>query len=279
MRERRFGAAGREVPIVGLGTWMIERDRAAAIRALRAGLDAGATHVDTAEMYGDGKAEEIVAEALEGRREEVFLVSKVLPENASREGVRRSCEASLRRLKTDRLDCYLLHWESKHRLDETLGAFEQLRTEGKIRSYGVSNFDVERLVEAVRIAGPGRIACNQVLYHLGERYAEAKLLEPCRRLGVALVGYSPFGSGDFPDENSAGGKALAALAQARGCTARQVALAFLVRLENTFTIPKTSDPERAKQNAAAAELRLTDDEIGRLDAAFPIVERDELPTL
>jgi diketogulonate reductase-like aldo/keto reductase len=280
MQRRPFGVTGFDVPIVGYGTWNLERDRrAGAVAALRAALDAGATHVDTAELYGGGLVEELVAEALDGRRDEVFLVSKVLPSNATRRGVLRACEASLKRLKTDRLDCYLLHWPGPHPLEDTIGAFEELQRAGKIRSYGVSNFDLELLEEAVRMAGRGRIACNQVLYHLGERYAEAKLWPVCKRLGVALVGYSPFGSGDFPAASSAGGRVLAQVAEARGCTARQLALAFLARLDGAFTIPKTADAGRARENTAAGDIALTEDEVSRIDAAFPIIDRDELPTL
>jgi len=266
---------GVEVPVIGMGTWAIERDdRAGAVRALRAGLDAGARHIDTAEMYGSGRAEEVVAEAIDGRRDEVFLVSKVLPDNASRAGVHRACEASLRRLRTDRLDCYLLHWPGRHPLEETLGAFEELRAQGKVLSYGVSNFDADLLEDAVRIAGPGRIACDQVLYHLGERYPERRLLAACRRLGLALVGYSPFASGPFTSS-----PVLDDIARAHGATARQVALAFLVRLPGTFAIPKSGNAGRVRENAAAAGLVLSAEDVARLDAAFPVRDAGELPTL
>src|SRR5205814_2114526 len=185
MRKRRFGPA--EVPVIGHGTWKLHRQQA--VDALRVGMDLGLAHIGTAEMYG---AEEMVAEAIEGRRDEVFLVSKVLPSNATRKGTVRACEQSLKRLRTDRLDCYLLHWPGEHPLEDTLAAFEQLCKAGKVRSYGVSNFDEEQLAEAVRIAEPGRIACDQVLYTLGERHSEARLLPPCREVGAAMVGYSPF---------------------------------------------------------------------------------------
>src|SRR5262245_40316657 len=171
MQRRRFGPTGRDVVTIGQGTWLLDRaERASAIAALRRGLDMGMSHIDTAELYGG--AEGLVAEAIAGRRDEVFLVSKVLPENASRTGTVAACERSLARLGTDRLDAYLLHWRGRHPLEETIAAFEALQRAGKILSWGVSNFDVEDLEEAHRIAGKGRIACNQVLYHLGERAIE-----------------------------------------------------------------------------------------------------------
>jgi diketogulonate reductase-like aldo/keto reductase len=197
----------REVSVIGQGTWYIdEGDRAAAIAALRRGLDLGMNHIDTAEMYGAGAAEEMVGMAIAGRRDEVFLASKVLPQNASRLGTRIACERSLMHLKTDRLDCYLLHWRGPHPLEDSFAAFEALRDEGKILSYGVSNFDVPDLVEAREIAGEGAIACNQVLYHLQERAIEHAVLPWCELHGVAVTAYSPFGHGDFPSKHTAGGR-------------------------------------------------------------------------
>ncbi|GJD81002.1 hypothetical protein GCM10007886_18380 [Methylobacterium gregans] len=268
MQARSFGATGLSVPVIGQGTWrMDDAERAGAVAALRAGIDAGMSHIDTAEMYDD--AESIVAEAIAGLREEVFLVSKVVPGNATRRGVVRACEASLRRLNTDRLDCYLLHWPGHHPLEETIAGFEDLRRDGKILSWGVSNFDVDDLDAALRIAGPYRIACNQVIYHLGERAIEHAVLPWCARNGVALVGYSPFGSGDFPDPSSAGGRVLAGIAEAHGTSPYGVALAFLTRLDNTFTIPKTVRAARAVENAAAADIRLNAAEVALIDAHFP----------
>src|SRR3954467_13812924 len=237
METRPFGTTGPQIAVIGQGTWQMEQDsRREAIAALRRGLDLGLRHIDTAEMYGSGAVEEMVAEAMEGRRDEVFLVSKVLPENATRRGTVVACERSLRRLRTDHLDCYLLHWESRHPLEGTLEAFEELREAGKVRSYGVSNFDEERLQEAVSLAGPGRIACNQVLYNLQERHADTGLIALCRKAGAAFVAYSPFGSGSFPASTSPGGKVLAEIARAHGKTPRQVALAFLCREPGTFAI-------------------------------------------
>jgi diketogulonate reductase-like aldo/keto reductase len=229
--------------------------------------------VDTAEMYGDGRVEEIVAEALAGRRDEVFLVSKVLPQNASRRGTVAACEQSLACLRSDRLDAYLLHWPGPHPLAETFAAFEELARAGKIRCWGVSNFDERELAEAVRLAGPGRIACNQVLYHLEERRIEHAVLPFCEEHGIALVGYSPFGSGSFPKARSRGGRVLAQIAQARAATPRQVALAFLVRRPALFAIPKASRAEHARENAAAAALALDASELARLEQAFPLGRR------
>jgi diketogulonate reductase-like aldo/keto reductase len=271
---RAFGRTGIPVPAVGQGTWNLERDdRRRAVAALRAGLDVGATHVDTAEMYGSGRVEEIVGEALAGRRDEVFLVSKVLPQNASRRGTVAACERSLRRLRTDRLDGYLLHWAGEHPLADTIAAFEELEAAGKIRSFGVSNFDEVELAEAVRLAGPGRIACNQVLYHLGERRIEHAVVPFCEAHAIAVVGYSPFGSGRFPGPRSRGGRCLAEIAARRGATPRQVALAFLVRRPSLFAIPKSGSPERAVENARAAELALDADDVARIEAAFPVGAR------
>jgi diketogulonate reductase-like aldo/keto reductase len=266
MQKRAFGTMSRNVAVIGQGTWNIDGGaRSATVSALRRGLDAGMTHIDTAEMYGD--AELIIAEAIRGRREEVFLVSKVLPSNASRAGVIKACERSLTRLGTDRLDSYLLHWRGRVPLAETIAAFTELVQAGKILSWGVSNFDADDLDEALAIAGPGKIACNQVLYHLEERAIEHAVLPWCEKHGVALVGYSPFGSGSFPPASSPGGRVLAKVAAKHQATARQVALAWLAR--KTFTIPKASNPDHAVDNAGAGELKLDDADAAMIDAAFP----------
>ncbi len=265
-----FGSGGRAIPPIGQGTWNIElSDRPEAVAALRRGLDLGLSHIDTAEMYGSGRSEEIVGEAIEGRRDAVFLVSKVLPHNASRKGAIAACEASLRRLGTDRLDCYLLHWRGSHPLAETFAAFETLREQGKILSWGVSNFDVDDLEEALAVAGHGAIACNQVLYHLRERAIEHAVIPWCERHGIAVTAYSPFGQNDFPDAGSAGGKVLAGIAEAHGASPRQVALAFLTRRLSVFAIPKASRVSHVEDNASALALRLGDDEIARIEAASP----------
>ena len=280
MDRRPFGKKGKLVPAVGQGTWRMEGDdRARAVRALRAGLDAGMTHVDTAEMYGSGEVEETVREAIDGRRDEVFLVSKVWPQNATHQGTLAACERSLSRLGTDRLDCYLLHWPSHHPLEETIRAFEELVRAGKIRSWGVSNFDASWLEKTAAIAGEGRIACDQVLYNVGERSIEHAVLPWCERHGVAVVAYSPLGSGVFPSARSAGGRALAAIAAAHGATPHQVALAFVLRHPRVLTVVKASDPAHAVDNAAAGDLRLSDDEVRQLEAAFPLRVKRELPMI
>jgi diketogulonate reductase-like aldo/keto reductase len=278
MEHRRFGPVRREVAVIGHGTWQIaDGDRAGAVEALRRGLDLGMTHVDTAEMYG--AAETIVGEAIAGRRDEVFLVSKVLPENASRKGTIAACERSLARLRTEKLDCYLLHWPGRHPLEDTIAAFEQLARDGKIGSWGVSNFDVSDLESALAIAGPGRIACNQVLYHLKERAIEHAVIRWSEEHGVAVVGYSPFGHGRFPRPDSPGGRVLQRIAKAHGATPRQVALRFLVRRPSLFTIPKASRAEHASENAGAGDLPLTPAELALIDEAFPVGRRRELPVI
>jgi diketogulonate reductase-like aldo/keto reductase len=268
MRLQPFGNTGRQVSVIGQGTWYIDRgDRKSAVAALRRGIDLGMTHIDTAEMYGD--AELVVAEAIAGRRDEIFLVSKVLPGNASRRGTIAACERSLARLKTDRLDCYLLHWRGAYPLAETVAAFEELVSTGKIRKWGVSNFDTDDLGEMLAVAGQGRIACNQVLYHLGERAIEHGVIPWCEQHGVAVVAYSPFGHNDFPQPRSEAGRVLQAIAKAHGASVRQVALAFLTRAPSVFAIPKASTPEHAADNAAAGKLTLGKDDIAALDNAFP----------
>ena len=267
MEQRRFGSTKREVAVIGQGTWNIDNgDRALAISALRRGIDLGMTHIDTAEMYGT--AEEVVAEAIAGRRDEVFLVSKVLPSNASQRGAIAACERSLTRLKTDRLDCYLLHWRGQHPLEETIAAFEQLQSAGKILTWGVSNFDVSDLEAVWKIAGEGRLVCNQVLYHLSERAIEHAVIPWCEKHGVAVVAYSPFGQGSFPGPRTTGGRVLQEIASARQATPRQIALCFLVRRLSLFAIPKASNPEHSAENAGAGEIDLTAAELNKIDQAF-----------
>jgi diketogulonate reductase-like aldo/keto reductase len=255
--------------VVGQGTWYIDSgNRGYAIEALRRGIDLGMTHIDTAEMYGD--AEAIVGEAITGRRDEVFLVSKVLPQNASRSGTLAACERSLTRLRTDHLDCYLLHWRGAIPLQETFAAFDQLQADGKILSWGVSNFDVPDLEETWQTGGEGVCACNQVLYHLQERAIEHFVLPWCEEHGLAVVGYAPFGHGQFPGPQTRGGRVLHQIAAAHNATPRQVALRFLVRKSPLFTIPKASSPEHTAENAGAGDLKLTKTELARIDAAFPL---------
>jgi diketogulonate reductase-like aldo/keto reductase len=280
--KRIFGATQRLVAAVGQGSWRTDESRAnAAIEALRRGLDLGMTHIDTAEMYGSGAAEQIIAKAIAGRRDEVFLVSKVLPNHASRRGTLAACEKSLARLQTDRLDCYLLHWRGAYPLEETLAAFEALVRDGKILSWGVSNFDTPDLDAVAAIAGAGHPACNQVLYHLQERAIEHRVLPWCQARGVALVAYTPFGQSPSAfDPRTPQGRVLAEIAAAHAATARQVALAFLLRHPNVFTIPKASDIEHVVDNAGAAELALSAADLVRIEAIFPLGKpRRNLPMI
>src|SRR5215510_9691485 len=279
MEARQFDSTSYQIPVIGQGTWRIDAgDRALAIAALRRGLDLGMNHIDTAEMYGD--AEEIIGEAVAGRRDEVFLVSKVLPQNASRAGTIQACERSLARLGADWLDCYLLHWRGSYPLEETVAAFEELQTAGKILSWGVSNFDAPDLEEAWELAGESGLVCNQVLYHLQERAIEHAVLPWCEEQDVAVVGYAPFGHGSFPDPDTPGGRVLQEIAAAHNATPRQVALRFLVRRPSLFTIPKASRPDHTAENAGAGELRLTEAELARIDRAFPLGPRPHtLPVL
>ncbi|MDF2727809.1 MAG: aldo/keto reductase [Nitrososphaera sp.] len=276
MLRRKFGWTGLDVPVIGMGTWMIEgRTRDAerrAIEALRLGLDLGMNHIDTAEMYGNGRAEELIAEAVDDQREQVFLVSKVLPSNASYQGTLKACERSLKRLKTDFIDLYLVHWpSSQHPIEETMRAMEKLVDEGMIRFIGVSNFDVEQLREAQRALKKYRIACDQVLYHLAYRGIEQDLLPYCAEKGIAIVGYSPFGHGSFPSSHSRGGKVLAEIAKRHNRTMRQVALNFLTRDPNLFTIPKAGNPDHVRDNSGAVgDWKLSDEDISTIDRTFPL---------
>ena len=276
MLKRKLGWTGLVVPVIGMGTWNIEgRTRDAerrGIEALRLGLDLGMKHIDTAEMYGNGRSEELVAEAVAGRREQVFLVSKVMPSNASYEGTLKACERSLKRLNTDFLDLYLIHWpSSQYPIKETMRAMEKLADEGMIKFIGVSNFDLEQLREAQHALKKHRIACNQVLYHLAYRDIERDLLPYCTESEIAIVGYSPFGHGNFPSPQSKGGKVLAEIAKRHSSTARQVALNFLTRHPALFTIPKAGNPDHIKEiSGAVGNWRLTDEDIAAIDSTFPL---------
>lgn len=268
MEQRGFGSLAHQVAVIGQGTWRLgSGDRSRAIAALRRGLELGMTHIDTAELYG--AAEGMIAEAIAGRREQVFLVSKVLPSRASRAGTVTACERSLARLRTGYLDSYLLHWRGDHPLEETIEAFERLEREGKIRSWGVSNFEASDLEELRKLARPGRPVCNQVLYHLKERAIEHAVLPWCERNGVAVVGYTPFGTGRFPGPRTAGGRVLLRVAAAHRATPRQVALRFLVRRPSLFAIPKAGRADHTEENAAAGDLQLGEVELGEIDRAFP----------
>ena len=273
MIKRKFGWTDVNVPIIGQGTWMIEGNNkdteSRAIETLKVGLDLGMTHIDTAEMYGNGHTEELVAQAIIERRDKVFLVSKVLPSNASYEGTIKACKRSLKRLKTDWLDLYLLHWPSSYPITETMRAMEKLVAEGLIKYIGVSNFDIEELKEAEQALKNEQMASNQVLYHLGNRGIERRLLPYCTEKGIAVVGYAPFGHGDFPSPQSAKGQILEEIAKRHNRTARQVALNFLTRNDNVFTIPKTTRSERVKENSEGVGWKLTENDIMAIDKAFP----------
>ncbi|MBX5482465.1 MAG: aldo/keto reductase [Myxococcaceae bacterium] len=268
------------VSAVGQGTWRMEQDdRAEAIRAIQRGLDLGLTHLDTAEMYGGGAAEELLGEAIAGRRAEVFLVSKVLPSNATREGTVRACERSLRRLGTDYLDGYLLHWREDTPLEETFAGFDDLMRRGLIRSWGVSNFDERDIDDAIALVGRNVIACNQVYLSLTERHAEATVLPWCRRYGIPIVAYSPLGAGSFPSPRGPGGRVLQQIANLYEVSPRAVALAFLTRHDDVFAIPKAAKVAHVEENARALELHLGPEEIAAIDAAFPIRTQTHLPVL
>jgi len=278
MRQLRlFGWTGVEVPVVGQGTWMIEGSRDAekrAVEALRAGLDLGLTHIDTAEMYGNGRSEELVGEAIAGRRDEVFLVSKVLPTNASFEGTLRACERSLARLGTDHLDLYLLHWKGRYPIGETMRAMERLIDQRQIRFAGVSNFEADEVEAAQAALRNHRLASNQVLYHLRERGTERRIIPYCAEHQIAVVAYTPFGQEAFPRPDSAGGKVLAGIAARNGRTGRQVILNFLTRFPQVFTIPKAGHPEHTRENAGGMGWTLSPEDIAAIDRAFPAAKSD-----
>lgn len=259
--------SGEVIPALGLGTWGMGEARtrgADMIAALRLGLDLGMTLIDTAEMYADGGAEEVVGEAIAGRREGVFLVSKVYPHNATRRGTVIACERSLTRLGTDRLDLYLLHWRGDVPLTETIEAFEALQRAGKIRHYGVSNFDHGDLEELWSLRGGPAIATNQVLYNLTRRGIEWDLLPWCRERKLPIMAYSPIEQGRLLTD-----RALVRLARRRGVTPAQIALAWLLRQEGVMAIPKAGRADHVRENRAALDIRLTPDEIAELDRIFP----------
>jgi diketogulonate reductase-like aldo/keto reductase len=245
-----------------------------AIEAIRLGLDLGLTHVDTAEMYGNGRVEKMVGEAITGRRDEVFLTSKILPSNASYEGTLRACERTLKRLKTEWLDLYLLHWPGSYPIKETMQAMEKLVSEGLVRFIGVSNFDVEDVVAAKRSLKDEQLTCNQVLHHLQYRGIERRLLQYCTENEIAVVGYSPFGHDNFPSPQTAGGQVLMEIANRYACTPRQVALNFLTHNPNIFTIPKTTQLMHARENSESVSWKLSAEDLASIDRMFPIPDQD-----
>ncbi|MDU0306464.1 aldo/keto reductase [Rhizobium sp. 10PS4] len=258
---------GVEVPALGQGTWAMGEDAGhakAEIESLGAGIDLGMTLIDTAEMYGDGGAEEIVGQAIRGRRDEVFIVSKVYPWNASLTGTIEACERSLERLGTDRIDLYLLHWRGDHPLAETVAAFETLKASGKIGAWGVSNFDTDDMEELLGVPDGTKVAANQVLYNLSRRGIEFDLLPWCQSRGIPIMAYSPIGQGNILHHPE-----LIRIAKAYQATPAQLALAFLLERGGVIVIPKTSNAERAAENRDCVSLDITDDDWDALDAAFP----------
>ncbi|HVS45776.1 MAG TPA: aldo/keto reductase [Verrucomicrobiae bacterium] len=282
MRTRSFGLGGVQVPVIGQGTWNFPEGgtrRTQAVAALRRGIELGMTHIDTAEMYGGGRVEEILGDALSSLpREALFVTSKVLPGNASYAGTIAACDATLRRMRLDYLDCFLLHWPGDHPLEATMRALEDLVERGKARFIGVSNFDLPELREARSYLQKIPLSCNEVLYHVRERGIERRLLPYCAAESIALVGYTPFGRGRFPRESAAAG-AIAAIARARGVTSRQVILGFLTRTAPLFAIPKASSIEHVEENAGAGDLVLDAAEIAAIDAAYPIGDDGPLASL
>lgn len=271
MQHRLFGSTQREISRIGQGTWKFPTRGAAvaeAERALRRGIELGMTHIDSAEMYGDGRSEEIVGEAIRGLdRSGLFIASKVLPQNASYEGTIRACERSLQRLKIDYLDAYLLHWRGSQPLRDTMRALEKLRRDGKIKALGVSNFDVEDLREAATYLEQGWIACNQVLYNFTERGIEYELVDYCRDNGIALVAYTPFGG--IPGDRTKARSKLAEIAGRYGVNVHQLALAWATRDPICFTIPKSADLVHVEENARAGSLVLDEDALRAIDEIFP----------
>src|SRR6478672_1998484 len=260
-------ADGTSVPALGLGTWRMgesARTRKREVAALRAGIDVGMTLFDTAEMYGDGRAEEVLAEAIDRRRDDVFVVSKVYPHNAGARSAIAACERSLKRLRTDRLDCYLLHWRGRIPLAETVGAFERLRRDGKIVRWGVSNFDTADVDELLALPDGGNCAVNQVLYHVGERGIEWSLLPLCRRRSIRVMAYAPVGEGALLRNAK-----LMRIAGAAGITPAQLALAWLLRHDDVISIPQTSNVAHVRENRAAAAIVLSPATLAEIDAAFP----------
>jgi diketogulonate reductase-like aldo/keto reductase len=258
---------GERVPALGQGTWHMGENRrrvAEEAAAVRLGIELGMTLIDTAEMYGSGGAEEMVARAAEGLRDDLFIVSKVYPHNASRAGVVAACERSLERLRTDRIDLYLLHWRGSIPLAETIEGFERLMREGKIRYYGVSNFDHTDMAEWTALKGGETVAANQVLYNLSRRGPEWDLLPWCRERGIAIMAYTPLGQGSLLHDRT-----LAEIARRRGATPAQVALAWLLRQEGTIVIPKAARPEHVRENRGALDVGLTEEDLAALDRALP----------
>jgi diketogulonate reductase-like aldo/keto reductase len=272
MRYKPFGKTGVELPVIGQGTWNMPESGAQlkeAQRAIRRGIELGMVHLDTAEMYGAGRVEELLGAAISGiDREKLFITTKVLPSNASYRGTLAAAEASLRRLRTDYVDLYLLHWPGSHPLKETMRAFDTLLEQGKTRFVGVSNFEAGEMIEAASYLQTAPLACNQVLYHLCERGIEHELIPLAGRHRIAIVGYTPFGRGAFLRAGARPRESLELVARKHGATLRQVALAFLSRDPGLFVIPKAARVEHVEENAGAGELELNADDVAAIDGSF-----------
>jgi diketogulonate reductase-like aldo/keto reductase len=283
MQKKLFDHTGLELPVIGQGTWNVPESGAGlaeAKRALRRGVELGMTHLDTAEMYGDGHVEEILGDVITGlARESLFITTKVLPSNATYKGTLAACDRSLRRLKIDYLDLYLLHWPSNYPLEETMKALEKLVEDGKTKFIGVSNFDLDELREAASFLRNVPLACNQVLYHVRERGIEHDVLPYCVREKIAVVAYTPFGRSRFPKNATAEDSVLGRIVRKHEATARQIILAFLTRGPALFTIPKAATIAHVEENAAAGDIQLDADDIAQIDDAFPIGAKGSLATL
>ncbi len=283
MRTRPFNSTGIELPVIGQGTWDMPESGARAAeakRAIRRGIELGMSHLDTAEMYGSGAVERLLGEAIAGvPRDSIFVTSKVLPSNATYARTIAACERSLRALRLEYLDLYLLHWPSSVPLEETMRAFTDLVAQGKTRYVGVSNFDVEEMLEARRLLGDVPLACNQVLYHLAERGIEHQLIMQAKDARIAVVAYTPFGRGRFPRQAASESGVLGRVARKHDATPRQVILAFLTRHENVFTIPKASNVAHVEENAGAGDVVLDEEDVHAIDEAFPVGEERPLATL
>jgi diketogulonate reductase-like aldo/keto reductase len=259
--------SGRQIPVLGQGTWGMAEDarrRAEEVAALRLGFDLGMTLIDTAEMYADGEAEVLVGEAIAGRRENVFIISKVLPENATRTGTLAACENSLRRLGTDRIDLYLLHWRGNVPLEDTLDAFDELVEAGKIRYWGVSNFDLVDMIELWRLTDGGGVATEEVLYNLTRRGIEYDLMPWCRKRGIPIIAYSPIEQGRL-----LGHRRLERIAARYNAKPAQIALAWVLGRDGVVAIPKAAEIVHVRENRAALELQLSEQDLAELDEAFP----------
>ncbi|WP_454686183.1 aldo/keto reductase [Agrobacterium leguminum] len=259
--------SGKEVPALGLGTWNMGETRSSApqeVESIRKAIDLGMTLIDTAEMYADGRSEEVVGAAIAGRRQNVFLVSKVYPWNASERGTAEACERSLARLGTDHIDLYLLHWRGEHPLAETVAAFERLKSDGKIGDWGVSNFDTDDMEELFAVPGGKNCAANQVLYNLSRRGPEFSLLPWCQERGVPLMAYSPIEQGRILKNHE-----LIRIAKAYQATPAQLALAFLLERDGVIAIPKSASVSRVEENRGATDLEITEEDWAALDAVFP----------